>query len=111
MKKRIVYIVVVILAGVITNQAMAQPEIRYPNPAYLHWEEPCDLAYRYNSGGDGHVGQRDAVGTVRRQCAVGNNGCEQAGTGQLCGEGEDRTGCDNTETDSGCWELRRQILI
>ena len=52
MEKRIIAAVIFILGGVLTNRAVAQPEIRYPNPAYLHWEEPCDLAYRWNSGGD-----------------------------------------------------------
>ena len=52
MEKRIIAAVIFILGGVLTNRAVAQPEIRYPNPAYLHWEEPCDLAYRWNSGGE-----------------------------------------------------------
>ncbi|MBQ6069127.1 MAG: T9SS type A sorting domain-containing protein [Bacteroidales bacterium] len=29
-------------------RAEAQPEIRYPNPAYLHWEEPCIEKYGLN---------------------------------------------------------------
>ena len=30
------------------NGVEAQPEVRYPNPAYLHWEEPCPEGYGYS---------------------------------------------------------------
>ena len=29
------------------SRAEAQPEIKYPNPAYLHWEEPCIENFGY----------------------------------------------------------------
>ena len=54
-RKKLLIALLVVLAGLSGRHAVAQPEIRYPNPAYLHWEEPCDLAYSWKNSGGGLV--------------------------------------------------------
>ena len=51
-RKKLLIALLVVLAGLSGRHAVAQPEIRYPNPAYLHWEEPCtdNFGYFWNSG-------------------------------------------------------------
>jgi len=47
--KKIVFFAIIV-AGVCPHQAVAQPEIRYPNPAYLNFEQPCADIYGYGGG-------------------------------------------------------------
>ena len=37
-----------VLIGLHLNHTVAQPEIRYPNPAYIHWEQPCPDSVAYS---------------------------------------------------------------
>ena len=48
--KRFFLFFVAIYYCIYSNCIVAQPEIPYPNPAYMHWEEPCpdNLAYSQN---------------------------------------------------------------
>lgn len=41
-------LLVMIVMGMCFARLAAQPEVRYPNPAYMHWEEPCPLVYMSN---------------------------------------------------------------
>lgn len=47
MKDIILLVLFVVLMGMSTKLVVAQPEMRYPNPAYLHWEEPCPEYFSY----------------------------------------------------------------
>ena len=41
-------VILVVMLGVPCKHVVAQIEIRYPNPAYMHWEEPCPKYLGYN---------------------------------------------------------------
>lgn len=42
MKREIVTAIVFFVGfWVCASHVVAQPEVRYPNPAYMYWEEPC----------------------------------------------------------------------
>ena len=46
----------VVLMGFYANPTEAQPEIRYPNHAYLYWDEPCADSLEYSTGNMGITG-------------------------------------------------------
>ena len=49
MKNRILLTTILaVLLGMPCRHVVAQPEVRYPNPAYMHWEEPCAEYLGYN---------------------------------------------------------------
>lgn len=49
MKNRILLTtILVVLLSMPCRHVVAQPEVRYPNPAYMHWEEPCAEYLGYN---------------------------------------------------------------